>query len=198
MDPIFLCIKASFDKLTGDFITAQNFMATAMNANQEMMEDKMKMVLGELSSFKEANAILAQELEASSEALTNSGDLLEASHEKVKELESVVAKQKDEIERLLIRIDSSSEDNQLVRSSNKTVNTASQTSENTDHHSLQPTDAAEKIRKLEDELWNKTKYVTKLKNKLTRQRLRTKKISGRKITRHLTWRKTQMRSDKGQ
>jgi hypothetical protein len=49
------------------------------------------------------------------------------------------------------------------------VTTAAQSSENTAAHSLQPTEAADKIRSLEDKLWNKRKYVKK------------KKICGRKI-----------------
>jgi hypothetical protein len=154
-------------------ITAQDRMATVINANQEMMEAKMKIVLGELSSFKQTEVILTQGLEVKSEALTKSADL-KAAHDKVKELQSVVAEQKDKIQRLLRRIDNYSEGNQLVKCSRKNVTTASQTSENIAHHSLQLREAADKIRKLEDELWNKRKYVTELKNKLTRERLRTR------------------------
>jgi signal transduction histidine kinase len=147
-------------------------MGTLIKENQEIMEAKMKRVLRELYSYKDANAILPQQLEMKSEALANSSNLLKEANKKLKELESVVTKQQEEIERLLRN--GNSEGRQVIRSSAKNVTTASQTTENTDHHSLQPTDAAEKIRTLEDQLCEKRKFVTKLKNALTRQRLRTK------------------------
>jgi hypothetical protein len=56
----------------------------------------------------------------------------------------------------------------------KTVSTASQTSVNVpDYHanSLEREEAADKISKLEDQLDEKRKYITKLKNKLTSYRL---------------------------
>jgi predicted RNase H-like nuclease (RuvC/YqgF family) len=156
MDPIRLFIWGCLDQLTSDFITTQNRMATLIKANQEMMEAKMKMLLSELYNYKQANATLAQQLEVKSGALANASNLLKEANDKVKELESVMTKQQEEIERLL---------------RNGNVTTVSQTIEKNDHHSLQPTEAAEKIRTLEDELCEKRKYVTKLKNKLTRQRL---------------------------
>jgi uncharacterized protein YktB (UPF0637 family) len=73
-------------------------MATPIKASQEIMEAKMKMVLSELYTYKEANAILAQQWEMKSEALANSSNLLKEANEKVKELEYVVTKQQEEIE----------------------------------------------------------------------------------------------------
>jgi hypothetical protein len=107
-----------------------------------------------------------------SEASTNSAEVLKAAQGKVKDLQSVLTERKAEIQRILIKNHNSSVENQVVRSSRKTVTAAAQSSENTATHSIQPTEAAEEIRSLEDELWNKRKYVTELKNKLTCQRLR--------------------------
>lgn len=73
----------------------------------------------------------------------------------MKKLQFIVEDQKDEIEWLLVRIDSSSEENHLVRSCTKTVTTASQTNVNmtehtTNNNSYQPAEAADKISRLEE------------------------------------------------
>jgi chromosome segregation ATPase len=159
-------------------------------------------VFEKLASLKKANDALTQEVELKTKALSYGADLLIAAeekvdkltkevkwkrevmslacimfrevNEKVKKLESTVAEQKDEIERLLVRTDHSSEDNQVLRSSVKTVSTASQISVNISDYnanSLQPAEAADKIRKLEDQLHEKRKYITKLRNKITSYRL---------------------------
>jgi hypothetical protein len=44
MDPIWLFIMGSFDRLRSDFITAQNRMEIEIKSNQEIMEAKMKKV----------------------------------------------------------------------------------------------------------------------------------------------------------
>jgi uncharacterized protein YktB (UPF0637 family) len=136
MDPIRLFITGCLDQLTSDFINAQNQMATLIKANQEMMEAKMKMLVSELYNYKQANATLAQQLEVKSGALANASNLLREANDKVEELEAVITKQQEEIERLL---------------RNGNVTTVSQTIEKNDHHSLQPTDTAEKIRTVRKE-----------------------------------------------
>jgi hypothetical protein len=171
-------------------------METVTNANQEKTEAsiagievkigtalvdemrRMAVILDEEYSIKEANSILTQEFALKSEALKNSADLLKAAAEKVQKLQSIVTEQKGEIERLLARTGNSSEDNQVVTSSMKTVSTASQTSVNIPDYNInssQPADAADKINRLEDQLYEKRKYVTKLKNKITRYRLQREK-----------------------
>jgi chromosome segregation ATPase len=160
-------------------------------------------VFDKLSALKKANDTLTQEVELKTETLTYAADLLIAAeekvdkltqevkwkrevmslacimfrevNEKVKKLQSTVAEQKGEIERLLVKTGDSSEDNQVITSSMKTVSTATQTSVNIPYYnanSLQPAEAADKIRKLEEQLDEKRKYITKLKNKLTSYRLR--------------------------
>lgn len=132
-------------------------------------------VFEKVYSLEKANFILNQKLAVKSEAQKNSDDLLKAADEKVKKLQSIIAEQKDEIQRLLVKTDTFSEHSQVVSSSMNTANTASQVSVNIpEYHanSLQLAEAADKISKLEDELYLKRKYVTKLKNKLTRYRLR--------------------------
>jgi uncharacterized coiled-coil protein SlyX len=148
----------------------------------EANKDKMKAVrqprhtvFDKLTCLKKVNDTLAQEVELKTEALRNATDLLIAAEDKVDELESTVKKQRGEIERLLAKICQSSEDNQLVTSSIKTVSTASQADLNIPDYnanSLRPTEAANKIRELEDQLDEKRKYITKLRNKLTSYRLR--------------------------
>jgi hypothetical protein len=70
---------------------------------------------------------------------------------------------------------SSLQDRQVVNSSGETVSTATQTFWNIPDYnanSLKLAEASDKIRKLEDALYEKRKCVTKLRNKITRYNLR--------------------------
>jgi predicted O-linked N-acetylglucosamine transferase (SPINDLY family) len=149
-----------------------------MEANKAVM-GKMNTVFYKVLVLTMDHSILTQELAAKSEALKNSADLMKAADETMKEFQLIVAEQKDEIERLLVAIDNFSEHSQVVSNSMKTVSTASQASVNIPDYnanSLWPAEAADKISRLEDELYKKRKCVTKLKNKLTRYRLRGNRI----------------------
>jgi hypothetical protein len=141
-----------------------------------------KMELDRMFYLKKANFILTRQLAAKSEALKNSAVLLKAADETVKKLQSTVAEEKDKIERLLVKTVNFSEHSQVVSNSMKTVSTASQASVNIHDYnanSLWPAEAADKISRLEDELYKKRKCVTKLKNKLTRYRLQGGRIRGK-------------------
>jgi hypothetical protein len=132
-------------------------------------------VFDKLASLKKVNDTLAQKVELKTEALRIAADLLIAAEDNVGKLESTVAKQKGEIERLLAKIYQSSDDNQVVTSSIKTVSTATQAALNIPDYnanSLRPTEVANIIRNLEDRLDEKRKYITKLRCKLTSYRLR--------------------------
>ena len=128
----------------------------------------LKTMFDKVLCLKETNLILTHDLEFKSESL------IEAD-EKVKKLESLVAEQKDQIQRLQVKIDHFSEDSQVVTSSVNTVSTATQTSVDITGYNdncLQCAEAADKIHKLEDKLDEKLTYIIKLKNKLTCYRLR--------------------------
>jgi hypothetical protein len=140
----------------------------AVGANLLYTIRNMKTAFDKVFSLKEANLKLTQELEAKSEALKMSADLLKAADEKVKKLESVVAEQ-----RVLVKSDHSSEESRVLTTC--IVSTASQTVLNIPDYNaniVRPPEAADKIRGLEDQLDEKTKYIIKLKNKLTSYRLR--------------------------
>jgi chromosome segregation ATPase len=152
-----------------------------MEVNKVAM-GKMKRVFYNVLGLKKAHSILTQKLEMTSEALKNSVDLLKAADEKVKEIQSIAAEHEEEIKRLLVKIDNFSEHIHVVSSSMKTVSTASQASVNISDYnanSLQLAEAADKINRLEDELYKKRKCVRKLKNKLTCYRLRGDRIRGK-------------------
>jgi hypothetical protein len=113
----------------------------------------MNTVFEKVYSLKKANFLLNQKLAVKSEALKNSADLLKAADEKAKKLQSIVAEQKDELEWLLVKTDNFSEHSQVVSSSMKTANTASQVSVNIPDYnanSLQPAEAADKISRLQE------------------------------------------------
>jgi hypothetical protein len=161
------------------------YLLRAAHEKLKMIEDErgasvlnlmgpMDTVFEKVYSLKKANFLLNQKLAVNSEALKNSNDLLKAADEKVKKLQSIVAEQKDEIERLL-KIDTISEHSQVGRSSMKTANTAPQVNVNIPDYNancLQTAEAADKISRLEEALYLKRKYVTKLKNELTCYRLK--------------------------
>jgi uncharacterized coiled-coil protein SlyX len=91
---------------------------------------------------------LTEELEVKTEALKIAANLLIAAEEKARKLEATVAAQKDEIERLLVKTDAS-------------VNIP-----------VQPAEAADKIRELEDKIYENVTHIIRLKNKLTTCRLK--------------------------
>jgi hypothetical protein len=179
--------KFSFPSAEEKTITSQDSMETVTNAKKEMKEaneeaevktgenlademEKIKMA----SSTEKTNFILTKELQVESEAQKNPVHLSEVD-EDVKKLQSILAEENYKTERLLGRMFSSFQGRRVINSSRQTVSTATQTSwdiPDNNIDSIKLAEAADKIRKLEDALYEKRKCVTKLRNKITHYNLR--------------------------
>jgi hypothetical protein len=149
---------------------------------QSMLAEKIRNIvwLGEVPSIDEDSFISTQELEVESEEWKNSVHLWKADVEDVKKFQSVLAEKLRNIEWMVGRIYNSLEDKQVVNSCRQTVSTATQTYLNISDSSTissKLAQAAVKICKLEDLLYEKRKFVTKLKNKMTHYRLRKERKS---------------------
>jgi chromosome segregation ATPase len=148
-----------------------------MEANKQeiiAVRQPRQTVFHKLASLQKVNDTLTQELEQKTQALKIAGDELRGVDKKVDKLQSLMAAQKDFIERLQVILYHASEDNRVVISSTETVSTSSQANLNIPDYNANtvwPAVAADKIRKLEDQLEEKRKFIEKIKNKLTSYRL---------------------------
>jgi chromosome segregation ATPase len=148
-----------------------------MEANNDKIEavrQPRQMVFHKLASLQKINDTLTQECEQKTQALKIAGGELRAVDKKVDKLQSLMAAQKDFIERLQLILYHASEDNRVVMSSTETVSTASQANLNIPDYNANtvwPAEAADKICKLEDQLDEKRKFIEKIKTKLRSYRL---------------------------
>jgi hypothetical protein len=162
-DEVYSLRKANFIltqqlQATSEALKISGYLFRAADEKLKKIEDErgasvvnamgtINTVFEKVYNLKKANFLLNQQLTVKSEELKDSNDLLKAADEKAKKLQSIVAEQKDEIGRLLVKIDNFSEHSHVVSSSMKTASTASQVSVNIpdyDANSLQPAEAAEK------------------------------------------------------
>ena len=131
-------------KTAAALLIAAEDKARKLEATVEAQKQEIERLM--VKNEDSANIPIQTGVEA--EALKIAADLLLAAEEKARKLETTVVAQEEEIERLQVKIDASA------------------------NITIHPAEAAKKIRELEENIYEKTTYIIRLKNKLTTCRLK--------------------------